>query len=50
LIKAMKVLLINPPWIIDNISAWSIINPCYPSIGLLSVAGVLLEKGHEKLL
>ncbi|MCG2694399.1 B12-binding domain-containing radical SAM protein [Candidatus Parcubacteria bacterium] len=43
----MRILLINPPWTIDKISAWSIINPCYPSIGLLSIAGVLLQNKHE---
>lgn len=42
----MKVLLINPPWAIDSKSVWSVINPCYPSLGLLYIAGVLLKNGH----
>jgi len=43
----MKVLLINPPWTIDSKSVWSVINPCYPSLGLLYIAGVLLKNGHD---
>lgn len=43
----MKVLLINPPWNIDTASVWAVINPSYPSLGLLYIAGVLMRSGHD---
>lgn len=43
----MKILLINPSWITDKKSVWSVINPSYPSLGLLYIAAVLLKNGHD---
>lgn len=43
----MKILLINPPWTIENKSIWSVIDSCAPSQGLLYIAGTLLANKHE---
>lgn len=42
-----KIILVNPPWVIDDSSVWSVVNPCYPSLGLLYVAANLLKFGYS---
>lgn len=44
----MKVLLIDPPWIKKNdLTLWSKIGSCWPSLGLAYIASVLEKNGHE---
>lgn len=44
----MKVLLIDPPWIIENDNnLWKKVGSCLPSLGLGYVAAVLEKDGHK---
>ena len=44
----MKVLLIDPPWIKKNdLTLWSKIGSCWPSLGLAYIASALEKNGHE---
>lgn len=43
-----KILLIQPPWqILNKENLWRYVRSCYPSIGLLSIAAVLQQRGHK---
>lgn len=44
----MKILLIDPPWIVKNErNLWRMVRSCLPSLGLASVAGSLEAAGHQ---
>ena len=44
----MKVLLIDPPWIIENKeNLWSKLGSCLPSLGLAYIAAVVEKAGHD---
>lgn len=44
----MKVLLIDPPWIIENKeNLWRKVGSCLPSLGLAYIAAVVEKAGHE---
>ena len=44
----MKVLLVDPPWIIKSESnLWKRVGSCLPGMGLVYIAAVLEKEGHE---